>query len=178
MQRLILMTGIFNPTIEIKDDNSDYPSAPSELILIDLDGKSLSLSSLHNKPVFVNIWATWCPPCRAEMPEIHALYQEMKNDVHFVMISQDSEKDKVKKYLETQEYQFPVYFTKGNMGALEGQSIPRSYVIDKQGKVVFSKSGMAGYNSKKFKDFLKELAEETSLSVIDPQFSQSIDRTL
>lgn len=107
--------------------------------LKDLTGKEVSLSDYKGKKVFLNFWATWCPPCKAEMPEMEMLYQETKNsDLVILAVNLDEEKDTVQKFINSNKYNFPVLLDTGNIVASQYEvvSIPTSFFIDKEGNIV------------------------------------------
>ena len=110
-------------------------SAP-DFTLVDLEGNQVSLSDFRGKTVFVNFWATWCPPCRAEMPEIEAIYQEYK-DKEVVVIGIDimEPEDVVRQYVEQGGYSWTfVLDTSGEVTAnYEVAAIPTSFFIDREG---------------------------------------------
>jgi thiol-disulfide isomerase/thioredoxin len=154
-QGLILKTGIMQPSIEEPAvDEADY-----NFILIDQDGKRKPFSDFKEEVVFINFWATWCPPCIAEMPDIHDLYDEMNTEgVAFVMISLDDDFQKAKDFVKKKDFTFPIYQLGSPLPeAFESSAIPTTFVLSPEGKIVVSKSGMAKYNTRKFKDFLLDL---------------------
>ncbi|MBM7869138.1 thiol-disulfide isomerase/thioredoxin [Clostridium pascui] len=107
--------------------------------LKDLTGKEVSLSDYKGKKVFLNFWATWCSPCKAEMPEMEKLYQETKNsDLVILAVNLDEEKDTVQKFINSNKYNFPVLLDTGNIvaGKYEVVSIPTSFFIDEEGNIV------------------------------------------
>ena len=109
--------------------------APS-FTLIDLEGNQVSLSDFRGETVFVNFWATWCPPCRAEMPDIEAVYQEYK-DKGVVVIGVDilEPEDVVRQFVEQGGYSWIfVLDTSGEVAAnYEIAAIPTSFFIDREG---------------------------------------------
>ena len=155
IQGLILKTGIMQPSI----DDSSSEIADYNFILIDQDGERISFDEFRDKVVFVNFWATWCPPCIAEMPDINQLYLEIEhNEIEFVLISLDDDFEKAKNFVRKKEFNFPIYQLASPLpNVFESSAIPTTYVISPTGEIVVSKSGMAKYNTKKFKSFLKEL---------------------
>lgn len=155
IQGLILKTGIMQPSME----ESSTELADYNFILIDKEGNRKPFADFKNKVVFVNLWATWCPPCIAEMPDINKLYTEMnEKDIEFVMISLDDEFQKAKDFVQKKDFDFPIYQLASSLpNVYESSAIPTTYVISPEGKIVVSKSGMAKYNTKKFKRFLEEL---------------------
>lgn len=117
---------------------SGFP-AP-DFSLPDLGGRVHRLSSLHGKVVFLNVWATWCPPCREEMPSMETLYQRLK-DQDFIMlaVSQDENgKSAVEPFVEQMKLTFPVLIdTSGLVSRRYGVTgYPETFVIDRDGKVV------------------------------------------
>ena len=155
LQGLILKTGIIQPSI----DESTTELADYNFVLIDKEGNRKSFTDYKGKVVFVNFWATWCPPCIAEMPDIHDLYTEMEStDIEFVLIALDDDFQKAKDFVKKKEFDFPIYQLASPLPKVfESSAIPTTYVISPEGKIVVSKSGMAKYHTEKFKNFLKEL---------------------
>ncbi len=117
------------------------PSAQApDFVLPDLQGKAVRLSQLKGKVVFLNIWATWCPPCRKEMPTMESLYQRFKG-MDFVMlaVNQDAEGAKtVIPYLQEGNFTFPVLLdTHGEVGRRYGVTgLPETFIIDREGHIV------------------------------------------
>jgi len=155
LQGLVLKTGIIQPSIE----EEDVQLASYDFQLLDQDGKRVPFSEFKEEVVFINFWATWCPPCVAEMPDIQDLYNEMNEEgIKFVLISLDDEFQKAKRFVEKKDFNFPIYQLASPLPEVyESSSIPTTYVISPEGKIVVSKSGMAKYNTKKFKDYLRKL---------------------
>jgi thiol-disulfide isomerase/thioredoxin len=111
-----------------------------DFTLPNLAGTSLTLSSLKGKVVLLNFWATWCPPCRQEMPGFDKLYQSLRSDPDFVLLAVDSLEDAktVRSFLDKNPYHFPVVLdTQGT--ATQTYSVrayPTTYLIDRQGRVI------------------------------------------
>ena len=138
------------------------PSAPKtkaiDFKLKDLNGKELSLSDLKGKKVFLNFWATWCPPCKAEMPEIEKLYQETKNsNLVIVAVEIGEPLSTVKPFIDSNKYNFRVLIDPDQSVAAKYNitSIPTSYFIDVNGNIV-SKS-IGGMNIDQMKTYIKTL---------------------
>ena len=120
--------------------------------LKDLDGKELSLSDLKGKKVFINFWATWCPPCKAEMPEIEKIYQETKNsDLVIVAIEIGEPLSTVKPFINNNKYNFKVLLDLDQSVATKYgiSAIPTSYFIDKNGDIVSKNVGAMDINQMK-----------------------------
>lgn len=120
--------------------------------------KSVNFNDFEGKVIFVNFWATWCPPCRAEMPMIQELYNDYKGKVSFVFVTSENLAT-VKAFFDKNGYDLPVYnsFSKPPQKFTETNSIPASYLIDKNGAILISKVGAADWSSKKVRSLLDDL---------------------
>ena len=118
----------------------DY-SAP-DFTLLDWEGKERNLSEFEGKPVVLNFWASWCGPCKMEMPDFQKAYETYGEEIHFLMVNcTDGSRETVetaKAFIEAEGYTFPVYFDTTSLGAyLYGaSSIPLTYFIDEAGNLV------------------------------------------
>jgi len=160
LQGLVLKTGIMQPSL----DEKDYGDASYDFSLKDAEGNVVSFQNFKGKTVFFNMWATWCPPCIAEMPDINELYEEIKDNknVAFVMLSLDRDFEKARNFVNKKEFTLPIYQLYTNLPEnYNSNSIPTTYVIDPQGKIVVTNKGMAKYNTKKFKKFLTGLNKDS-----------------
>ena len=114
-------------------------------------------SNLRFKVIFVNFWATWCPPCVAEMPEIQALYRKYGDRVAFILATNDSP-EAVEAFMEKNKYQMPVlYLTENPPGPLSFSAYPTTFIISKDGRVVSKKTGAANWDSRATEKILDEL---------------------
>ncbi|MBR9854604.1 MAG: TlpA family protein disulfide reductase [Algicola sp.] len=128
--------------------------------LVDLDDNMINLRSKEGEVILINVWATWCPPCVAELPGFADLYKDYGDKVVFAFVAND-EKDKVSAFLKKKEYDLPVYFQASyTPKSLASNSIPVTYIIDKQGKIVVNKTGAANWNSDKTRTLLDNLLAE------------------
>jgi thiol-disulfide isomerase/thioredoxin len=115
-----------------------------------LDGKNIRLSQLKGKIVFLNFWATWCPPCRAEMPSIEALYQRFKDtDIEFFAIDIAENAKTVKKFVEDNKLHFPILLDSSESvsGNYNIQSIPVTVIVGRDGKMILLSVGARSWNS-------------------------------
>ncbi len=125
--------------------------------LVSRDGQSVNLADYKGKVVLINNWATWCPPCVAEMPSLVRLYPEYKNKVVFLFVAQDKP-EKVQMFLQKNAWDIPVYYMQSNPPALlQSSSIPTTFIIDKEGHIVVKKTGAADWNSGQVHDILDKL---------------------
>ena len=120
----------------------------------------METSDLKGKVVFINFWASWCPPCRAEMPSLDLLYKKLKDDNRFVFLfmNEDEDRNKAIRYLEKNNFKIPLYYRSGQIsGEIFGGTLLTTVVINKEEEVVLKHEGMAEYNTEKFIRELKEL---------------------
>jgi len=121
---------------------ANYPQAP-DFKVTDLDGKSISLSDYKGKVLFLNFWATWCPPCRAEIPDFVEVYgQEKPKGLEILGISLDTKgKEIIVAFVEKFKINYPVVLeTRKTIEKIisdyePGQFIPTTIIIDKQGRI-------------------------------------------
>jgi len=152
----LMKTGVMDATAEVTTTTEfDY-----NFSIRDINGQVVPFSQFKGKTVFLNVWATWCGPCRYEMPSIESLYQKVdKNKVVFVMLSVDKPEhtEKIKKFVTDNQYTFPVFQPDGYLpDALQVNSIPTTFVISADGKLLTKKVGTANYDTPKYKQFLEE----------------------
>lgn len=125
----------------------------------DLDGNLLELSSLKGKVIFINFWATWCPPCIAEMPSIQRLYDEYKEDMAFIIVSQET-KETLHEFIQKKGFSFPVYVLSSRQPAIfSSRSIPASFLISPEGQVMMKKQGAARWDGNNVKQLIEEMLQ-------------------
>lgn len=136
-----------NNTIENKEEASKEEGKikPVDFTLYDQYGNKHSLSEYKGKTIFLNFWATWCPPCREEMPYIDELYKEYnenKDDVVILGVStpnvgREGSTEHVKNFLEKEKYSFPVVFDEKSPMVFEYgiNAFPSTFIIDKEGYI-------------------------------------------
>lgn len=128
--------------------------------LRNLEGERLNFAEAEGKVSLVNMWATWCPPCLAEMPSLSALYRDYGEKVNFYFISQE-EAEKLQTFLEKKNYDLPVFqpLTQPPPG-LEFTSLPTTYLISKSGEIVIEKEGAADWNSDSVRELIENLLND------------------
>lgn len=167
MQRGLLATGLITPKIEMVDEadnqadiasSTTTPPADFNLMLMDQDGQTILLEDFKGKPIFMNMWATWCPPCIAEMPNINKLYKEIGSEVNFVMVALDDDFETAKAFNTRKGFDLPIYTLQSRRPAMyQSTTVPTTYVISADGNLMLTHKGMANYNTSKFKKFLEGL---------------------
>ncbi|TXG39215.1 TlpA family protein disulfide reductase [Seonamhaeicola maritimus] len=128
--------------------------------LKDSQGKNFNFEQTKGKIVLVNFWATWCPPCIAEMPSLQELYNDYQDKIEFVFVSSEPFKD-INSFIEKNKYNFKVYKPVSNYNEIfKVNGIPRTFLIDKKGKIVIDKTGAANWNSEKVRNTINELIQQ------------------
>ena len=168
LMRGMMKTGLFAPDVSNLQPKPagittepTRPTAPP-VTFISLGGETLDLASLKGKVVFINFWATWCPPCVAEMPSVNSLFSKMKNNdnVVFIMVDVDNKLKKSEAFMKRNKYDLPVYGPAAYLPEeLFTGSLPTTVIINKKGEIVFKHEGMADYDSGEIQKFLNDLSK-------------------
>ena len=155
----LMKVGMFRP-----DFAGEKPVAPvrqtEELLLTDAAGNQVALSSLKGKIVLLNFWATWCPPCRAELPSLEKLARRWKDrkDLVILTIDVDGGLEKSRKFLDRRHIGLPVYAATGKVpDALLGGAVPTTDVLDKSGALMTHHEGAVNFDTPAMDQFLNDL---------------------
>jgi thiol-disulfide isomerase/thioredoxin len=140
------------------------PAAPSTAMalpsfnMLNARNQVIDLRQFAGKKVFVNLWATWCPPCRAEIPSIESLAAKTdKSKVEFVMLSLDDNFAKATAYATKNNMKQPVYYPAGNLPPLfTVDGIPVTFIFNEKGEIIFQQVGTANYDTPAFLDMLNK----------------------
>ena len=153
------------PAIVLPEPGTRQPFAV-EFTLPDLTGRPVRLTDLHGHPVLINLWATWCHPCREEMPSLQALYTAYREQGFIVVaVASDTDgRDTVAPFVQQYGLTFPVVLDPHNTleERLQVAGIPTSYVLDRQGRIVSVEVGKRQWNRQEFRRLLERLLAEAA----------------
>lgn len=134
-----------NNKVQVKEDftnqDKDNYSAP-DFTVYDREGNKVKLSDFAGKPVVLNFWASWCPPCRSEMPDFDKVYGDVKSDVVFMMVNLSDGKRETQasgqRFVNSKGFTMPVYFDNDQraVNAYGISSIPATFLIKPDGSIV------------------------------------------
>jgi thiol-disulfide isomerase/thioredoxin len=140
-----------------KEEHSAGLDGKNTLQMIDEQGNRYTLNKFLDKPVLINYWATWCPPCRAEMPTLEKLYEQYGDKVNFLLLSNQSMAEQ-NEYLIKKDFQLPSYqLVNRPGGAFRYSVLPTSMIISKDNKIILRKEGAVNWQSDKVREIFKNL---------------------
>ncbi|WP_149915648.1 TlpA family protein disulfide reductase [Sphingobacterium cavernae] len=170
IQQQLMKLGFFKPKLENVDKpasehNSSQSTSESlgRVSFKDEAGKLYNVDELKGKVLFINFWATWCPPCKAEMPSIETLYNKFKgNDkVQFLLVEIENDIEGANKFLQQQKLNLPIVYPNSSIPNewLSG-AIPTTVILDKNGELAGREQGMRDYSAKSIEDFIQNLINQ------------------
>lgn len=128
--------------------------------LLDTEGNTLNMKDYRGEVIFINFWATWCPPCVAEMPDLQNLHNAFGDRVNFFFIARDK-KDRVSNFMTKKNYDLPVYFEAGfTPKTLYSAALPTTFIIDTKGNIVIAETGAADWNDESIHQLLEKLLKK------------------
>lgn len=143
----------FSPGITDADERKVLSSYDWQLA--DMQGNRVDFNAFKGKKIVINFWATWCPPCVAEMPSMQALYDDYGDQVVFIFVTNE-DKATVSTFLQKNDYTFPVYQPRSIAPAeLQSKALPTTYLISEKGEIVIHKTGAADWNTEKVRGLLE-----------------------
>ncbi len=167
LMRQIISTGLLNSKIEKKkaepSSGSSYLTITENFSIRNEKGEVINTSELKGKVVFINFWASWCPPCRAEFPSIQKFYNQYKSnkDLVFLTVNLDEKPAVGKMYLEKEQFTVPFLVPEGSIPpSFFNGSLPTTVVLDKSGKIRMHHAGMADYSKDSFYEEIDQLLNE------------------
>ena len=149
--------GLFlsSPDLEKYDSSDNFLS--TDWNLQHINNEKMSLSDT-DKPIFINIWATWCGPCRTELPSINSLYDKYKNGIEFILVSPNESIETLKEFAKDNNYKLPIYTAIGQTSSqLQTNSYPTTIIIDKNKIITHKMKGAHDWNTEEVYTILNEL---------------------
>ena len=162
--RQIMRTGFFNAQIENTDSlKPDSNNKISEFYFSNEQGEVKSIEELRGNVIFINFWASWCPPCRAEFPSILSFYNQYKNkdNIYFLFINEDKDVHSAQKYLTKEKYHIPIFRLQSSISdKIYSGVLPTTLIVDKSGHIRLRHEGFSNYDSKRFFTQIDNLLQE------------------
>jgi thiol-disulfide isomerase/thioredoxin len=156
----LMKVGFFRPPTATDGSGSRSGFTSIDLTLISADGTSFNVAHQKGKVIVLNFWATWCPPCIAEMPSIDKLAAQFKGNTKLLIVPIDVDGDFAKSiaFMKHKGYSLPVYNIQSDVPrGLVGDAIPTTVIIDKTGRVAARHDGAADYSDPHFTAFINDL---------------------
>jgi thiol-disulfide isomerase/thioredoxin len=145
----------FSPSVTSEEDRTAI--ADYNWTLEKNNKDRMDFSALEGKVILVNYWATWCPPCIAEMPSFQLLYEDYGDKIDFLFVSSEDH-ETVRGFLNRKNYTLPAFRPLSEAPApLNGKTLPTTFLIDKTGNIVIRKVGAADWNSENVRKTIDEL---------------------
>jgi thiol-disulfide isomerase/thioredoxin len=159
----LMTVGFFQPRLDSEEPKAiTAANALPDVTFKDTEGKTIHLADLKGKVVFLNFWATWCPPCIAEMPSINKLYEKLRSNPNIVFLIVDADHDfnKSVPFMKKRRFTMPICMLTSNVPeTLVSNSIPTTTIIDKAGRITFHQEGSADYSNPKIATYLESIAK-------------------
>ncbi|SMG52139.1 TlpA family protein disulfide reductase [Arenibacter troitsensis] len=128
--------------------------------LTDLQNRPFDFEAQRGRVILVNFWATWCPPCVAEMPSMQKLYDDYGDKVTFMFVTSD-DRQKVENFLKRKNLNLPVYYPNSETPeTLKSKLLPTTYIINSKGEIVVAETGAADWNSNKTRALIDDLLSQ------------------
>jgi thiol-disulfide isomerase/thioredoxin len=150
----ISRTLAFSPSVQSVHDRQILENYQWRLRKI--NGEIVDFETIKGKKIIVNFWATWCPPCIAEMPSFQTLYDDYNRKAVFLFVSNE-EHSVLKKFMTKYDLDLPIYQAiNDNPKALDSNSLPTTFLMDENGNILIKKVGAANWNSEKVRILLEQ----------------------
>lgn len=149
----------FAPSVSIDDHYGKLDAIDYEWSFLDAQGQKKQLMDFADQPIVINFWATWCPPCIAEMPSFQKLENDYGDQVHFLYISNENQSI-TRSFLKEKAWDHQSYRPLGpSPDLLESNSLPTTYIIDNNGVIIVKETGNKKWDSQKVRTLLDEIVK-------------------
>jgi len=149
----------FSPSVSVKDDFGTLSKKDYQWEFLDFGHQKVQLADFNDQPILINFWATWCPPCLAEMPSLQKLQNDYGSKVHFIFISNE-EQSLTFQFLQDKEWNLKSYRPISHAPELlQSSSLPTTFIIDKYGKIVVRETGNKNWNGNSVRELLEQLID-------------------
>jgi len=143
-----VMLNLKNPGISKEEKQVTLNDLDYNWVLTDGQAKRFNMSNFKEEVIFLNFWATWCPPCVAELPEIQKAYEKYGDKVNFLLVT-NQDPEVVEAFMEKHGYNLPVLYPgTSTPKVFESTSIPTTFIISRDGKIVTKKKGAVNWDSR------------------------------
>ena len=175
-QQIELADGNYKTAQELQANLTRRTITARDFTLNDLEGNEVTLSDLRGKAVFINFWASWCPPCKAEMPDIEQLYQETKDtDLVILTINSGEGATVAKRFMDENNYTFMVLDDyKGEVSDLyKVMALPTSLFIDKNGSLIETRTGAMNINT--VREYVELILTQVAVGTSNIEYRSFLD---
>jgi len=170
VQRQLMKLGLFRPKLETsaqqepeKEQQTISVTGGPAVSFVDDKGNPVHVRDLKGKVVFINFWATWCPPCKAEMPSIQKLYDKFKDSgkIEFLLVEIDNNIRGANDFLKGENLDLPIVYPYSDIPKdWLSDAIPTTVILDKEGKLIAREQGMRDYSASSVVDFMQNLINQ------------------
>lgn len=123
-----------------------------------INTSSTNLKNFRGRPVFLNFWGTWCPPCRKEWPSIQKLYETRKGNIDFVLIAMKDEEADVRKFLKENNYTVPVYIAQSPISEkILPKAFPTTFLLDQNGRILIKEDAYTDWDAESVHQFIDNI---------------------
>lgn len=165
--RMVLLVSMrrvfaFQPGIIAEDKREQVEESGFFWPMETLEGQRVNLEDYEGQVLFINIWATWCPPCVAEMPSIEKLYKEFEENegIEFIIVSNEK-RETVRSFMEDEGYSFPVMLSRGSPpGDFSVKSIPTTFLVSPEGEIVLKEVGSRKWHGEDTFEIINQLLSQ------------------
>ncbi len=152
---------LMKPALDKLEENIHLQDTDWDVQLKGINTSNANLKDFKGKVVFLNFWATWCGPCKAEWPSIEALHQTQKNKMAFVLIVMQDEEKNVREYLSKNQFKTPVYIAQSPISEkLMPTSYPTTLIVSMQGQILKKETSSSDWNNPQVNDFLEQITKK------------------